>query len=58
MSTKRLPVQPFATPAMREMLPPLEPGDHLDQKTFHERYEAIRSPSIRTGSATTMNERG
>jgi Uma2 family endonuclease len=21
--------------------PPLEPGDHLDQKTFHERYEAM-----------------
>ena len=27
------------TPA--ESLPPLEPGDHLDQKTFHERYEAM-----------------
>jgi Uma2 family endonuclease len=23
-------------------LPPLEPGDHLDQKTFHARYEAMR----------------
>ena len=22
-------------------VPPLEPGDHLDQKTFHERYEAM-----------------
>lgn len=22
-------------------MPPLEPGDHLDQKTFHERYEAM-----------------
>src|SRR5262245_7571219 len=22
-------------------LPPLEPGDHLDQKTFHARYEAM-----------------
>ena len=22
-------------------IPPLEPGDHLDQKTFHERYEAM-----------------
>jgi hypothetical protein len=26
-------------------LPPLENGDHLDQKTFHERYEA--TPDIR-----------
>jgi Uma2 family endonuclease len=25
----------------RTDLPPLEPGDHLDQKTFHERYEAM-----------------
>jgi hypothetical protein len=22
-------------------MPPLEPGDRLDQKTFHERYEAM-----------------
>lgn len=22
-------------------LPALQPGDHLDQKTFHERYEAM-----------------
>src|SRR5436190_15582549 len=22
-------------------IPPLEQGDHLDQKTFHERYEAM-----------------
>ncbi|MBI2480657.1 MAG: hypothetical protein HYV60_19140, partial [Planctomycetia bacterium] len=22
-------------------IPPLEPGDHLDQKTFHVRYEAM-----------------
>jgi len=22
-------------------IPLLEPGDHLDQKTFHERYEAM-----------------
>jgi Uma2 family endonuclease len=29
-------VQPSA-----EKLPPLEPGDHLDQKTFHARYEAM-----------------
>mgnify|MGYP001592479529 CR=1 FL=1 len=25
----------------RNGIPPLEPGDHLDQKTFHERYEAM-----------------
>ncbi len=25
----------------RSALPPLENGDHLDQKTFHERYEAM-----------------
>src|SRR5262249_30623480 len=25
----------------RDLLPPLENGDHLDQKTFHERYEAM-----------------
>ncbi len=24
-----------------EKLPPLEPGDHLDQRTFHTRYEAM-----------------
>lgn len=35
-----------STPATSESedqeqkMPPLEPGDHLDQKTFHERYEA------------------
>jgi Uma2 family endonuclease len=29
----------------RRTLPPLENGDHLDQKTFHERYEAM--PGIR-----------
>src|SRR5882724_10993855 len=27
-------------PAIKE-IPPLENGDHLDQKTFHERYEAM-----------------
>ncbi len=27
------------TPA--ESVPPLEAGDHLDQKTFHERYKAM-----------------
>jgi Uma2 family endonuclease len=25
----------------KKILPPLENGDHLDQKTFHERYEAM-----------------
>src|SRR4051812_41568068 len=25
----------------KRMLPPLQNGDHLDQKTFHERYEAM-----------------
>ncbi len=25
----------------RDMLPTLEPGDHLDQQTFHTRYEAL-----------------
>ena len=30
-----------AGPADRESLPPLENGDHLDQKTFHARYEAM-----------------
>src|SRR4051794_23595415 len=25
----------------RQALPPLENGDHLDQKTFHARYEAM-----------------
>jgi hypothetical protein len=29
----------------RKTLPPLENGDHLDQKTFHERYEAM--PGVR-----------
>src|ERR1700676_2505497 len=33
-----------ARPERREVdgrLPPLETGDHLDQKTFHARYEAM-----------------
>jgi Uma2 family endonuclease len=30
----------------RKKLPPLENGDHLDQKTFHERYEAM-GPDVR-----------
>src|SRR5437016_258033 len=29
----------------RETLPPLENGDHIDQRTFHERYEAM--PEVR-----------
>src|ERR1700735_5367681 len=29
------------TPKLKKELPPLENGDHLDQKTFHERYEAM-----------------
>src|SRR5438128_12434806 len=28
------------TKAQKKEVPPLENGDHLDQKTFHERYEA------------------
>src|SRR6516165_8825905 len=28
-------------PQRRDLIPPLEPGDHLDQKTFHARYEAM-----------------
>jgi Uma2 family endonuclease len=41
MSAKRFPLQPSTVRATPEALPPLEPGDHLDQKTFHERYEAM-----------------
>ena len=33
------------TPKLRSDLPPLVNGDHLDQKTFHERYEAM--PEVR-----------
>ncbi len=33
------------TPRPRKDLPPLVNGDHLDQKTFHERYEAM--PDVR-----------
>lgn len=41
MST--LPATPHTTAsrAKKEALPPLENGDHLDQKTFHARYEAM-----------------
>jgi Uma2 family endonuclease len=28
-------------PSLTRLLPPLENGDHLDQKTFHARYEAM-----------------
>src|SRR5271156_1111031 len=35
----RLPQAPKSVP----MLPPLENGDHLDQPTFHARYEAMPS---------------
>ena len=28
-------------PRRQKALPPLENGDHLDQKTFHERYEPM-----------------
>ena len=28
-------------PSKESTLPPLEPGDHLDQETFHRRYEAM-----------------
>jgi Uma2 family endonuclease len=42
MSSLRQPVRP-SMPANAEesSIPPLENGDHLDQKTFHERYEAM-----------------
>jgi hypothetical protein len=38
------PMARLATPRsgiQKEVLPPLEAGDHLDQKTFHERHEAM-----------------
>jgi Uma2 family endonuclease len=41
MTAKRFPVQPSAERTTKEKPPPLESGDHLDQKTFHERYEAM-----------------
>lgn len=40
MSTVRTTKKPSAFPR-EETLPPLENGDHLDQKTFHARYEAM-----------------
>lgn len=36
-STKRKTIQS----QIDQSLPPLEPGDHLDQKTFHARYQAM-----------------
>lgn len=33
-------------PRRKKVLPPLEDGDHLDQKTFHARYEAM-PPQVR-----------
>lgn len=33
--------QPSETIEAEPAIPPLENGDHLDQKTFHERYEAM-----------------
>ena len=41
MNTKQFPVPTAAERTTSESLPPLEPGDHLDQKTFHERYKAM-----------------
>jgi Uma2 family endonuclease len=43
MASKLLRAQPMPENAapLSAPLPPLEPGDHLDQKTFHERYEAM-----------------
>jgi Uma2 family endonuclease len=42
--------QPSRPPVSRtddhEPIPPLEPGDNLDQETFHERYEAM-PPEVR-----------
>ena len=40
MSTLRTTKKPSVLPR-EEALPPLENGDHLDQKTFHARYEAM-----------------
>src|SRR5438874_826013 len=39
-ATKRA-VQPAGHEDTEERLPPLESGDHLDQRTFHARYEAM-----------------
>src|SRR5436190_7692236 len=34
-------MKPVARTAAEGPMPPLETGDHLDQKTFHARYEAM-----------------
>ena len=41
MTANRFPVQTSAERTTPEAPPPLESGDHLDQKTFHEHYEAM-----------------
>src|SRR6266853_1376259 len=42
MTTKTIPEQHAGDSSTNgEALPPLENGDRLDQKTFHERYEAM-----------------
>jgi Uma2 family endonuclease len=42
MNTSRTQTQPTASTDTKEVaLPPLENGDHLDQKTFHARYESM-----------------
>jgi hypothetical protein len=35
-----------STPRTASPLPRLEAGDHLDQATFHERYEAMSASSM------------
>lgn len=42
MTSVSIPSTKSETPLQQPTpLPPLEPGDHLDQKTFHARYEAM-----------------
>jgi len=41
MTAKPFSVQQSAARTAPETPPPLESGDHLDQKTFHDRYEAM-----------------
>ena len=41
MSVARPMQQPWRPPGGGAPLPPLEPGDRLDQQTFHARYEAM-----------------
>jgi Uma2 family endonuclease len=40
------PLQPIESRPGRGSIPPLEAGDHLDQRTFHERYERM-GPGVR-----------